>query len=48
MFCCIHDPRLASLLAGHEEAMPNDDTDLLVLGFLALQMLCLLAIGALP
>jgi hypothetical protein len=32
MFCCIHDPTLASLLAGQEKAMPDARESLLVAG----------------
>jgi hypothetical protein len=46
MFCCIHDPTLASLLAGNEKDMPNAREPLLVAGFLGLHVLCLLSLGA--
>ena len=48
MVCCIHDPNLASLLAGKEEAMPAPGDGLLVGCFLAIEILLLLSIGVLP
>ena len=48
MVCCIHDPSLASLLAGKEEAMPSPGDGLLVGWFLAIEIVLLLSIGALP
>ncbi len=48
MVCCIHDPNLASLLAGKEEAVPPPGDGLLVGCFLAIEILLLLSIGALP
>lgn len=47
MFCGIHDPHLARLLAGAEDDMPDARDTLLVSGFLAVETLCLM-LGALP
>jgi len=48
MFCCIHDPNLASLLAGDDAAMPDANESLVICGVLALEILCLLALGSVP
>ena len=47
MFCCTHDPSLASLLARNEEDMPDGRDMLLVSGLLAVEILCLV-LGAPP
>ncbi len=48
MFCFIHDPHLARLLAGKDEVMPGGWETLLVGSVLGLEILCLLALGAVP
>lgn len=48
MFCCIHDPTLASVLAGQETAMPDARESPLIAGFLGLHVLCLVGLGAWP
>ena len=48
MFCCFPDPSLASLLAGESDAMTDDTEVRWVLGALAVEILALLAAGALP
>ena len=47
MFCCTHDPSLASLLARNGEDMPDGGDMLLVSGLLAAEIRCLV-LGALP
>lgn len=48
MFCCLPDPCLANLLAGETLDIPNDREALWVIGALIVQLLALLAAGALP
>lgn len=45
MVCSIHDPNLASLLAGKEEVMPEPHEAKIVCGLLAVHILFLLALG---
>lgn len=48
MFCCVTDPDLARLLAGEADASPDERHSPWLIGALAVQALCLLALGALP
>ncbi|HVG47383.1 MAG TPA: hypothetical protein VM899_04520 [Rubellimicrobium sp.] len=48
MFGCFPDPILASLLAGENDAMTDGPEVHWVLGALAVQILALLAAGAVP
>lgn len=48
MYCCIPDPALASLLAQERGVTPREDQARLLIGFLAVQVLGLLAVGVFP
>ena len=48
MYCCIPDPALASLPAQERDVAPSECQARLLTGFLAVQVLGLLALGAFP